>query len=178
MKTINTLILGVAALAAFACSSIAGLQSEVDSSTNVLQALSTNTYSVTGDITGLYTNGATLVNPNNFLDCSKTTQAAFDVGGYFANTAAGASNVTFVVLQSVDTFKWSVATNVVVSVPGLTTNWQHTQFFISGAAPGLYPAYDLRQVQNPNTTVTTPSLNGTNSNVGSLFIKVNVKSGI
>lgn len=153
----------------------AGLASQVDTSTNLLAASSTNTYSLYADATGLFTNGITIPGPNQFIDGTKTTQLPCSVGGFFANTGAGASNVTFSVYQTEDLKLWALATNVTVSVPGSSTNWAHTDFFLNSTT-GIFPEYGLRSVQNTNTSVTTP----TNSAItgGSLFFKGFSKNAI
>lgn len=128
-------------------------------STAGLAPSTTNTYAIAGDTTGNFTNGIPLTNPNSLIDGSQTTQLPCEVGGFFTNTAlSGVSNVTFVVASSVDYHIFTnAAQTVVVGVPALTTNYCATFFFISGSTGGPMPAYVLRQVQNPNTTVSCPS---------------------
>lgn len=173
------IIIGLAAVCtlAFATDATAGLQSQVDSSTNVLQALSTNIYALYGDITGNYTNGATL-NPNSFIDFSKTDLGSFSVGGYFANTG-GQSNVMFQVYQTTDLKLWQLATNLIVTVPAASTNWQWTSWTVSqgGIGNGPQAAYALRAVINTNTLITTPGI-GSATNSGSLFLKCYTRTGI
>jgi hypothetical protein len=177
-----------------------GAQQQVDQSTNVLVVAATNTYALYGDITGTYTNGSQMFAPGStnsytsngvfvataqspaaaYIDCSKTAQAAFVVGGYFANAAASASNVTFAIYQSTDLKQWVSATNVAVSVPATSTNWASVQFNLnSGGGTVLAPYYALYQVQNPSkANVTAPAAFGATTNLINLFFKAWTKTGI
>lgn len=142
--------------------SLAQASQQIEWDTNNLAAISTNTYSLYGDITGNYTNGlyATRAGgawqlaspPNEWLDATKCKSASMSVGAYCANTASTSSNVIFSVFQSDDLQLWSVYTNVPVTVPGNSTNWAFTQF--SPAKGNLADYYALRAIQNPNLTVT------------------------
>lgn len=179
MKVKNLIAAVSAALITVASPAFAGLQSQIDTTTNTITALDTNTYALYGDVTGSYTNGIVLASPNAFIDCTKTTSASFEVGGWFANTAAVASNVTFQVYGSVDVGLWQSFTNVTVVVPALSTNWAFTTFTISegGINNALYSEYALRAVLNPNASVTAPPL-PTNTNASSVFLKAFTRTGI
>ena len=157
----------------------AGLQAQIDTSTTPFAAASTNTYALYHDATGNYTNGTVLANPNSFIDCSKTAQGFGEVGGYFANSTANASNVTFAVYQSADGALWSSATNIVLAIPATTTNWVYAMFPLTSASVvGPWPMLALRSVANTNAAAITAPTNWNSSGNINLFLKAYTKSGI
>lgn len=176
----NKWTIGLAAVLSLAINinAHAGLQAQIDSSTNLLAASSTNIYALYGDATGIYTNGSSLSSPNSFIDMSKSDVASISVGGYFASTGGVATNVTFQIYESVDLKLWSLSTNLVVSVPAMSTNWAFATWKVSqgGIGNGPAAAYALRAVQNPSGTVTTPGI-GSATNQASLFFKAFTRTG-
>jgi hypothetical protein len=177
----------------------AGLQAQIDNSTNMLPVLTTNVYALYGDITGQFTNGYSFFSlsgntyttngvfvsagssgtPNAFIDCSKTTSGTLEVGGYFANTASGASNIVFSIYGTADEHLWQLYTNINVVVPALTTNWQFSTFSVGngGNNNSLYAAYDMRAVQNTNAASVTMFTNGVTGAQSSLFFKGWTRTG-
>lgn len=156
----------------------AGLQIQQDSN-DALAVNATNTYALFGDITGNYTNGIVMngggyagnvyttngvfvstssVNGNRaYIDCHLTTIAGLEVGGWFTNTAAGASNINYYIYHTVDFKKWSFDTNVSVSVPAASTNYAYQSFQPLGGKP--YPGYAIRFVANTNTAAVQAGTN-------------------
>lgn len=141
----------------------AQLQSQVD--TNALPIVSTNTFLLYGDQSGTFTNGQTMATP--MILGTKTTTLQASVGGFFTNTTAAASNVTFTIYSSISQAEWQLNTNVVLVVPANTTNWVVGQFVIANA----YPLYGLRTIANTNSAAVTGRAN-------SQFFKVWAKSGM
>jgi hypothetical protein len=142
----------------------AGLQSQTD--TNSLAVNSTNTFILSGDVTGSFTNGET---PSAaYVVCKNGDDAFVSVGGFFTNTTAGASNITFRIAQTVDFVNWTnSAATVTLVVPASSTNWAVGHTLIQNAFPG----YGLRAIENANT-------GGVTARAGSMYFKVYVKDGI
>jgi len=151
-------------LASFTPAAKAGLMTQQD--TNSLAVLTTNTFQLYGDRSGSYTNGE-LSSGNSYIDASKGDDLWASVGGFFTNSTANASNITFQVYQSVNLKDWVSSTNVLLSVPGNTTNWVHQQFLLQNAQPG----YGLRAVQNTNGAAVSAAPN-------TLFFQGFQKNGI
>jgi len=142
----------------------AGLVSQTD--TNSLIVNSTNTFSLYGDVTGSFTNGESA--SGQFLKCNTGDDVWLAAGGFFTNSTANASNITFRVAQTVDFANWTnSATTLVLSVPGNTTNWCVVHQLIQNAAPG----YGLRAIENTNLANVT-------ARSGTMYLKAYVKDGI
>lgn len=173
------IIMGGVILAAATFSAFAGSQAQIDTQTNTLAAYSTNTYALYGDITGTLTNGAALASPNAFIDCTKTASGCFVVGGYFANTTASPTNVMFGIYSSQDVKLWAPYTNVLVNVPGNSTNYYSTQFNVSEGVGGISAEYALRFVAITNSAgVTAPTNTPASSTPGVyLFLKAFTRTG-
>lgn len=162
MKKLLTLI-GVAALLATENISQAGLQ--VQTGTNAVVVNSTNTFVLTGDVTGTYTNGENI--SRTFIVANQTTDLSLQIGGFFTNTATGASNISYTVYSSVDGAVWQFATNGTVSVPAASTNWAAAQIPIGKSVP----FYALRTLANTNTAIVT-------GKAGTMYLKAYTKDGI
>ena len=162
MKKLLTLI-GVAALLA-----TVNLQAaqQTQTSTNALLITTTNTIAIPGDVTGLFTNGET-ISGNTVVDGSKTTQMLMEVGGFFTNTAAASSNVTFRVASSVTGQWWTNSIVVTVAVPASSTNYAATQFTVS--LP--YSFYSLRTIENLAGA-------GAPGKAGTMYLKAVTKTGL
>lgn len=162
----------------------AGVQQQTDSSTNQITGTgaggweSNNVYALYGDITGNYTNGFPLVAPNQFVDTSKTTTASFECGGYFTNNTAAATNVLFAIYQSNDLKLWTVSTNILVSVPALSTNWCFTQFNLYIQGSGFQTDYALRSVAITNGTGIGTTTNASSTYPNGIFFRAFTRSGI
>lgn len=143
----------------------AGLQSQTD--TNNLVIASTNTFLLYGDMTGSFTNGEA-PGGASFIDLTKCDDAWVQVGGFFTNNTAGASNVTYRIAATIDLANWTNNfQSVTLAVPANTTNWVSANVLIQNAPPIV----GLRAVENPNTgNITAKS--------GSVYLKAYSKNGI
>ena len=152
------------ALFALALPAFAGLQTQV--STNSLLVSTTNTFALSGDVSGVFTNGEVL--SAALLDGSKTTMLIGSVGGFFTNTTAQASNIVFHIASTVDGSNWTnKSQQVTVSVAASSTNWAVANFAI--ATP--FPLYSLRSVENTNVAAVS-------GKASTLFFKVYTKTGL
>lgn len=143
----------------------AGLMMQLD--TNSLAVSSTNTFVLWGDVTGSFTNGQT---PGTalFIDGTKSSSLYCSVGGFFTNSTATASNITFRIAASVDNVNWTNSNQVILlAVPGNTTNWVNYQFAISAS----YPIYGLRAIENTNAAAVT-------ARASTLYFKAYSKNGL
>jgi len=143
----------------------AGLQSQTD--TNSLVVNSTNTFLLSVDISGSFTNGEQSAG-QSLINCSKAADVWLECGGVFTNTTAGASNITFRIAASISGSMWtnSYAT-VTVTVPASSTNYASGNLKLTGAPPIL----GLRAIENPN-------LGGVTARGNSLYLKAFTKDGI
>lgn len=149
----KTLALIAAIAFALAQSSFAGLQTQTD--TNYLAAASTNTYILSGDVTGTYTTGQTMGTP--FI-LTTTTSGRIDcsVGGYWTNSTANSSNVTYRIAASVDGVNWTNSYQAItLAIPGSTTNYVSAVFQLSTP----YPMLALRAVENANAASVSANTN-------------------
>ena len=165
-KAFLMVICFLALMVALTQSAHAGLQIQL--STNTCAVNTTNTIKLPGDVTGIYTNGEIITAPNTVINSSQTTQLPLLVGGYFANTAAGSSNIVFGVWETTDGSLWTSSTNISVAVPATSTNWYYTPVNLHPSI-GVKAMYGLRFVANTNTAGVT----GTN-----IFLKGFPKTGI
>lgn len=142
----------------------AGLMVQTD--TNMLAVASTNTFILAGDVSGSFTNGETI--SQSLITCKSGDDVWFSAGGFFTNSTANSSNVTFRVAQSVDGANWTnSATTLVLIVPGNTTNWVTVHQLIQNSAP----IYGLRAIENANAA-------GVTAKAGTMYLKAFVKDGI
>ncbi len=161
----NKLFATIGVTALLVTSLFAGQQTQTD--TNSLAVLSTNTFKLSGDVTGSFTNGQTFADAQ-FIDGTKTTDMQCAVGGFFTNTTAAASNITFRIAASVDGANWTNSAFAVgVSVPATSTNWAVTLFKITNPAP----LYGLRAIENTNAAAVT-------GRAGTMYFKVYSKNGL
>lgn len=141
-----------------------GQQSQGD--TNTMVAATTNTFILSGDITGSFTNGQ---QPSGYqlINVSQSAGVWLECGGFYTNSGAGASNITFRIAGSVSATQWTNNyASVVVSVP-VGTNYAFGSVFISNVQPFL----GLRAIENINT-------GNVAARGGSQYIKAYIKPGI
>lgn len=177
MKKIKSLIAGVGiALSCLSAGAIGVSQTQVD--TNRVAFATTNFYNVPSDVN---TNPATTFNAtsnqiiggNSVIDLGNSREAYFVFGGFFTNSTANASNITFQVLWTGDFANWTTNNNnqpssrYVLTVPGSSTNWCATPYFVTNSPPGC----TLRSCENSNTSVIGGLTN-------SVFFRVIQKKGI
>lgn len=142
----------------------AGLQVQTD--TNNIVPLTTNTFALYGDVSGSFTNGESISQP--YIAANRGDDLWLSAGGFFTNSTANASNITFRVAQTVDFANWTnSATTLVLIVPASTTNWCVVHQLIQNAAPG----YGLRAIENANGA----AIGG---RAGTMYLKAYVKDGI
>jgi len=144
----------------------AGQQTQTATNTASLAFITTNTYAIYNDISGNFTNGANFAVP--YIDGSKSTALFCGVGGYFTNTTAAASNITFRIATSIDGNNWTnPAIVATVSVPALSTNWAQGQFVINPCNP----LYAIRTIENTN-------LAGVTGQGNTMYFRVYSKTGL
>lgn len=168
-KTLRSLTIVTLAVMAFCFAlSEAHAGQETQTVTNALAVATTNTIAIPADVTGSFTNGST-ISGSQYITGGVRAEAAFgEVGGYFRNTTAQASNITFRVAQSITGGTWTNSALVVtVIVPASSTNWAFTQFRISSPAP----FYSLRTVENSNVA-------GVTADASTCYLKVVSKTGL
>lgn len=131
-------------------------QLRVQTSTNSLAVSSTNTIKLYGDLSGSFTNGETTAT-SPYVFCPGYA-GNFAVGGFFTNSTANASNVTFKIAGSMDAALWTNNIQTVLfTVPANTTNWVVQVFTISNP----YPYYGWRTLENTNAANVTARANTT-----------------
>lgn len=144
-------------------------QSQVD--TNALMVASTNTYTLPDRLSGagggtILTNGQ-VMGSQAYIDCGYANDAWLEVGGYFTNSTANSSNVTFRIAATVDFANWTNNyTSMTLVVPGSQTNWCSSIVRLANAPPGLA----VRACENANTGVIGAYTN-------TIFFKVVQKPG-
>jgi hypothetical protein len=176
MKIKIKLLTTVMAFAALVLSSstvhaIGNSQTQFD--TNRLTFATTNYYNIPSDVN---TNPATTLNASTnqtvspqYIDTGKATDAWIEAGGFFTNSTANSSNITFRIAATLDFANWTNNyTSLVLIVPGSSTNFCSTgPVKLASPPPGL----TLRSAENANTAVIGA---GTNS----VFFRVVQKTGI
>ncbi len=174
MNTINKIkrggafaLAGIVTLILLACDlpARAGQQSQTD--TNVLAIFSTNTFILSGDVTGSFTNGQ-LPAGAQLINCTQGDDVWLEVGGIFTNATAGSSNITYRIAASVSGTQWTNNfASITVAVPASSTNYASSAILIQNAPPFL----GLRAIENINAAAIT-------SRSGSCYLKAYIKSGI
>lgn len=143
----------------------AGQQTQTD--TNNLAVSSTNTFILSGDVTGSFTNGQQPAG-SQLINCVQSDDVWLECGGFFTNTTAGASNILFRIAGSVTATQWTNSIITVnVSVPASSTNWASSAVLIQNVTPFL----GLRTIENTNGAAVTGRAN-------SQYVKAYVKTGI
>lgn len=171
MKPCKSILAAILLVGVFAMSTAPAANLQTQTATNSIAVSSTNTFALVGDNTGSFTNSTSTGNltGNRFIDCSKTSShVEFAVGGFFTNSTATASNITFRIAQNVDTVGWTNSAQVIlVPIPGNTTNWVNYQFQITSP----YPAYGLRTIENTNAAAVT-------ARAGTCYLKAVTRDGL
>lgn len=135
--------------------------------TNIVTGAATNTIAIPGSIGGTFTNGETISGNTFITGGAKSTQLFLEAGGYFRNTSVNATNVNFVIAQSVTGNAWTNRAIVItVTVPASSTNYAFTQY--STTAPA--PFYTLRAVEVLGSVVT--------GDAGTVYLKAVNKPGM
>jgi hypothetical protein len=151
--------------ALFSLPTFAGQQTQTD--TNNLIVFSTNTFILSGDVTGSYTNGQ---QPGGYqlINCTQGDDVWLEVGGFFTNSTAQSSNIIYRIAGSVTATQWTNNyASVTLAIPASSTNWASATVNIQNVMPFL----GLRAIENVNAAAVTGRAN-------SQYLKVYVKSGI
>lgn len=153
MKNIIKFGLAVCFAVGLAITTHAAAYSQQQTDTNALMVASTNTYALPDRNAGAG-GGTALTNGQSmsvqYIDCGAAADSWLQVGGYFTNSTANSSNVTFRIAATTDFANWTNNyTSITLPVPASQTNWCFTFVRLATSPPGLA----LRAVENANTGV-------------------------